>query len=143
MSAGEPRNVSVRPAYAADRAATRRAAEPIARHPLAAALLREGRTVELPATGWSMRPLIAPGGVVRIEPARAADVRPGDIVVVDVGGRLVCHRLVYKTADRVVTRGDATAIADPPQPLDAVIGRVPIPPSPHALHCAVRALLRR
>jgi hypothetical protein len=104
--------------------------------------LREGRTVELPAVGTSMRPLIWPGGVVRVEPARAADVRPGDVVLVDAGDGLVCHRLVYVAGDRAVTRGDDCRDADPPQPADAIIGRVPIPPSPHALYCAVRALLR-
>ena len=35
-----------------------------------------------------------------------------------------------------------TPACDPPLPADAIIGRVEIPPSPHALYCAVRALLR-
>jgi phage repressor protein C with HTH and peptisase S24 domain len=115
---------------------------PSLRFELAAAMLREGRTVELPATGTSMRPLIAPGGVVRVEPARAADVRPGDVVLVETGGRLVCHRLVYVAAGRAVTRGDNVVDCDAPLPADAIIGRVAISPSPHALYCAVRALLR-
>ena len=116
--------------------------QPPLRSLLAAALLREGRTVELPATGASMRPLIPPGGFVRVEPARAADVRAGDVVVVDAGGRLICHRLVYIAAGRAVTRGDDVVACDPPLPADAIVGRVPIAPSPHALYCAVRALLR-
>lgn len=53
---------------------------------LAAQMLREGHSVELPATGWSMRPLIPPGGTVRVEPASISDVRPGDVVVVDAEG---------------------------------------------------------
>lgn len=109
---------------------------------LAAQMLREGHTVELPATGWSMRPLIPPGGTVRVEPASVGDVRPGDVVVVDAGGELLCHRLRYVAGGRVVTRGDNTLDDDPPLPADALIGRVEVPPSPHALYCAVRALLR-
>lgn len=109
---------------------------------LAAAMLREGRTVELPATGSSMRPLIPPGGTIRVEPARATDVVPGDIVLTTDGTRLVCHRLLYRTADRIVTRGDDSPLCDPPLPSTAILGRVPIAPSPHALYCAVRALLR-
>ncbi len=109
---------------------------------LAATLLREGRTVELPATGTSMRPLIPPGGVVRVEPARADDVRLGDIVLVDDGEGLVCHRLIYATGAVVVTRGDANPYDDPPMPRNAIVGRVPVAPSPHALYCAVRALIR-
>jgi len=109
---------------------------------LAVEMLREGRAVDLPATGSSMRPLIPPGGLVRVTPATAASVRPGDVVLVDTGGRLVCHRLVYTDGDRVVTRGDDVHDNDPPLPAAAVIGRVDIPPSPHALYCALRALLR-
>lgn len=119
-----------------------RARVPSLRFEIAAAMLREGRTVELPALGTSMRPLIAPGGVVRVEPARAADVRPGDVVLVDADGSLVCHRLVYLAGGHAVTRGDANPDYDPPRPADAIIGRVPVAPSAHALYCAVRALLR-
>ena len=91
-----------------------------------------------------MRPLFAPGDVVRVRPARAADVRPGDVVVVfDAGDdQLVCHRLVYAAGARVVTRGDDCPSADAPICADAIIGRVDVPPSPRALYCAVRALLR-
>jgi len=119
-----------------------RARVPSLRFEVVAAMLRQGRTVELPAQGTSMRPLIPPGGVVRVEPARATDVRPGDVVLVEAGGHLICHRLVYVAAGRAVTRGDAATDCDAPLPADAIIGRVAISPSPHALYCAVRALLR-
>ena len=110
---------------------------------LAAELLREGATVELPLGGGSMRPLYTPGDLVRVRPARAGDVRAGDVVIFDDGdGQLVCHRLVYATRDRVLTRGDDAVAYDSPLPPDAIIGRVEVPPSPHALYCAVRALLR-
>lgn len=105
-------------------------------------ILREGRTAELPAVGISMRPLLAPGRPLRVVHAAIDELRPGDVVVVDSGDALVCHRLVYVTADRLVTRGDDTPDCDPPLPHDALIGRVEVPPSPHALYCAVRALLR-
>ncbi len=109
---------------------------------LATALLREGRAVELPLGGRSMRPLLVPPCSVRVDPTSAAEVRAGDVVVLDLGERLLCHRLVYKTADRVITRGDDCFADDDPLPLDAVVGRVDVPPSPRALLCAIRALLR-
>jgi signal peptidase I len=109
---------------------------------IAAELLRAGNVVELPLGGSSMRPLFADGDFLLVRPASAADVRPGDAVIVDLGGQLMCHRLVYVTDDRVVTRGDSIADCDPPLPATAIIGRVDIPLSPHALYCAVRALLR-
>jgi signal peptidase I len=109
---------------------------------LARELLREGCIVEIPVGTGSMQPLLAPGSTVRVEPARAADVVPGDVVVVEKNGRLICHRLIRKTAASVVTRGDALSGDDEPLPLAAVVGRVPVAPSPRAVYAAVRALLR-
>ena len=106
------------------------------------AILREGRTAELPAVGISMRPLLAPGRPLRVVHATVDELRPGDVVVVDTGDALVCHRLVYVTRDRLVTRGDDAPACDAPLPHAALIGRIDVPPSPHALYCAVRALLR-
>lgn len=117
-------------------------APPALRSTLAVEFLRGGRAVELPLGGSSMRPLFAPGDVLRVRPAAASELRAGDVVIVDLGGRLLCHRLVYIADDRVVTRGDAAPDCDPPQPAAAVVGRVDVPPSPRALWCAVRALLR-
>jgi phage repressor protein C with HTH and peptisase S24 domain len=109
---------------------------------LAATLLREGRAIELPATGTSMRPLFAPGDRIRVRPARAADVRPGDVVVIlDDGHGLVAHRLLYATPTAVHLRGD-NGDADPPYPREAVVGVADVPPSPRALYAALRALLR-
>lgn len=110
---------------------------------VAAELLRAGHAVDLPLGGASMRPLFAPGDLLRVEPARAAEVRPGDVVLVDDGGILVMHRLVRADADAVVLRGDDCDACDPPRPPSALIGRVVVPPSPRALYAALRALLRR
>lgn len=115
---------------------------PSLRAELAAAMLREGRTVELPLGGASMRPLFAPGDALRVAPARPDELRPGDVVLVDVGGRLLCHRLLYATPTSLVLRGDDAPAADPPVPHAALVGRVDVPPSPRALWAAVRALVR-
>jgi hypothetical protein len=109
---------------------------------LAATLLREGRTVELPATGTSMRPLFTPGERILVRPARAADVRPGDVIVIlDEEHGLVAHRLIYATAAALYMRGD-NGLPDPPCPPAAVVGVADVPPSPRALYAAIRALLR-
>jgi peptidase S24-like protein len=110
---------------------------------LAATLLREGRTVELPATGNSMRPLFAPGDRIVVLPARATDARPGDVVVVLIPEHgLVAHRLIWATATTVQLRGDNGTAYDRPLPATAVVGIAMVPPSPRALWAAVRALLR-
>jgi phage repressor protein C with HTH and peptisase S24 domain len=109
---------------------------------LAAELLRAGHAIDIPLGGGSMRPLFAPGDILHIVPATAAKVRPGDVVLLDLDGRLLCHRLLYKTATTIVTRGDDTFADDPPQPPSRLIGRVLVPRSPGALYSALRALFR-
>jgi phage repressor protein C with HTH and peptisase S24 domain len=105
-------------------------------------MLREGRAIDLYAPGTSMRPLFPPGSTVRVFPARAADVRLGDVVLVDFDGLLVAHRLIRARNGRIVTRGDATPHADREMPAEAIVGKVEVPPSPLALYAAVKALLR-
>jgi hypothetical protein len=112
------------------------------RFELAAQLLREGQSVELPATGTSMRPLFFPGrDRLLVHPARAADARPGDVVVLELPHGLIAHRLLWATATALHTRGDDTG-DDPPISPSALIGIVAVPPSPRALWAALRALFR-
>ena len=108
---------------------------------LASALLREGYSVDMPLGGASMRPLLSPGDTIRVVPASAAEVHPGDIVVLDLDGNLLVHRLVYQTALSVITRGDDSPACDPPQSPAAIIGRVDVAPSSRTLYATLRALL--
>jgi hypothetical protein len=105
-------------------------------------MLREGLAIELVAQGTSMRPLFPPGSTVRVFPASAADVRVGDVVLVELEGQLVAHRLIQASGGRSVTRGDSMPVADAPLPATAIVGRVEVPGGPLALYAAVRALLR-
>lgn len=135
-----------RPAVAASAVAAPAIAAPRPHRPLrsllAATLLREGRAVELPATGTSMRPLFAPGDRILVRPARAADVRPGDVIVfLDPDHGLVAHRLIYATRAALHTRGDNSR-PDPPCRPDTVVGVAVVPASPRVLYAALRALLR-
>ncbi len=119
-----------------------RASELPLRSLAAAALLREGRPVILPATGTSMRPLFAPGDRLRVRPAVAADARLGDVVVIATPERLIAHRLIGATSTTLTTRGDDAVRADPPFPTAALIGIVDVPTTPHTLRATLRALLR-
>jgi phage repressor protein C with HTH and peptisase S24 domain len=105
-------------------------------------MLADGYAIDFPAQGTSMRPLFAPGTTLRVYPATANDVRPGDIVLVAAGERLMAHRLIRVEGERIVTRGDAMPGEDEPLPREAIIGRVAVPAGPRALYAAVRALLR-
>jgi hypothetical protein len=102
------------------------AAERIARSgvraELAAEALRSGLTVELPAGGVSMLPLLRAGDVLTIVPTRAEALRSGDVAFVARGAGWVAHRVI-STAP-LETRGDSCASSDGPVEADAVLGRV-------------------
>jgi signal peptidase I len=64
----------------------------------------------------SMAPRVDPGDVVITQPVTAAELRPGQVVLVDdprLPGGLLLHRLVsFDAAGRLVTRGDANQSDD-------------------------------
>src|SRR5258708_21738050 len=74
--------------------------------------------------GSSMAPALRHGDRLLVEAVRADGLRPGDIAVVLRAGRLVAHRCIGRSDGRVVTRGDACAVADFPITPDLVFGRV-------------------
>lgn len=85
--------------------------------------LRAGATIELPAHGGSMWPLLATGDRLRVAPASADALRVDDIVVRVGPQGLVTHRVVATAPLR--TRGDALFADDPFDDGDgAVVGRV-------------------
>ena len=67
--------------------------------------------------GTSMLRVFTPGDILTVEPIRAGDVQPGDIICFDgIRGETV-HRVVRKTATSVVTMGDNNRCPDP-EPLE-------------------------
>ena len=100
------------------------------------ARLGAGETVEIEAEGGSMFPLIRNGDRVLIEPV-AGEYEDGDIVLMANGGRWVLHRIVERTDDGVITRGDNQAACDPPVSMAHLVGR-----ATHVLHGPVRLPLR-
>jgi hypothetical protein len=71
------------------------------------------------AAGMSMWPTLADGSLVTVI-ARPSAVRPGQIILMDWGGRPVLHRVVRVAGDVVQTAGDACLELDPPTPIDRV-----------------------
>jgi hypothetical protein len=88
-------------------------------------LRRHGRC-RLQVSGTSMLPALWPGDTVAIEHRPLTDMRVGDIVFYERGGRLILHRLVALPAGtfpaRLVTRGDSMPHSDPAVRLDSVLG---------------------
>src|SRR4051812_34147145 len=95
---------------------------------IAAEVLRCSGSLTLQATGRSMVPTIWPGDTLIVEPATAANVDAGDIVLFSNSCRFVAHRVTEKTADienvRMVTRGDAMSAPDAAIEESQLLGRV-------------------
>jgi hypothetical protein len=93
---------------------------------LLSSFLRDGLDVRLRLRGWSMKPLVPSGSLVRFSPLRAVDEAPsiGDVVLARLSNdALVAHRVVAIDAERIWTKGDACRTADGPLPRESVIAR--------------------
>ena len=97
-----------------------------------ASLVREGLhergRLRLRLQGDSMWPTIPAGSLVEVENVAPSDVRLGDVVLWQQGGKLIAHRVVQRTHDGsyclLVTKGDNCSVSDHLLSLDAVLGRV-------------------
>jgi hypothetical protein len=92
---------------------------------LLSSFLRDGRDVRLRLRGWSMKPLVPSGSLVRFSPIRAVEAPSiGDVVLARLGNdALVAHRVVAIDAERIWTKGDACLTGDGPLPRKSVIAR--------------------
>ena len=68
-------------------------------------LLKEGREVVMTPKGSSMLPFIR-GQVDSVRLRKADSVGKGDIVLADLGGRFVLHRVFREEGDTLVLMGD-------------------------------------
>ena len=88
-------------------------------------ILKKGYCVRIPTLGRSMFPLIS--SIIHIEPAKAEDIRVGDIVVYSSEEKMVAHRLAKKIIKEekefLVVKGDTWLGSSEVLPGN-VIGRV-------------------
>ena len=85
-------------------------------------LLREGFEVRIRLSGWSMKPLVPSGSVLRF--SRSGEPSIGDVVLARLpNAALVAHRVVALDGDRVWTKGDACRVADGPLTRENILGR--------------------
>jgi signal peptidase I len=100
---------------------------PSARNLAKEALHKSGR-VRMLVSGASMVPTLRPGDLITVESARAGEIRPGEMVVFALSGRLVVHRVIAKTGDPreplLATRGDRARRDDPVVSSVELFGRV-------------------
>ncbi len=95
---------------------------------LAGDMLRAGREIRFRARGASMSPFIRDGDIVTVQPARADDLRPGDVALyVRSDGQVMLHRVLgrdrHTTPPLIITRGDARTGPREPVAPEQILGR--------------------
>lgn len=85
--------------------------------------LARGATITLRAEGGSMWPLLLDGDELEVHPLVGPPAL-GDIVLFELNGRLVLHRVVAVDGAEVVLKGDALTAPDGRFPITAVLGRL-------------------
>jgi signal peptidase I len=91
---------------------------------LAVQLLRRGAPLRVKARGASMLPFLYDGDVALVVPADGTEIGLGDVVCYETSpGRFFMHRVIERTRDRFVAKGDALAFTDLIGP-EQVVGKV-------------------
>jgi hypothetical protein len=79
---------------------------------LVSGVVQEGGELWISVTGSSMQPTLRPGDRVLLGPPEP--IRPGLVVLADMGGKPILHRVVLLSGEIVVLRGDASHTDDTP-----------------------------
>jgi hypothetical protein len=92
-------------------------------------LLRSGYSVRFRVDGRSMLPALTPGSLVLVQPLTGGLLSIGEIVLCNLAGRLIAHRIVGTCTDQtgkrmLLTRGDNQSACDLPVDFGSVLGRV-------------------
>src|SRR2546421_12828298 len=94
------------------------------RDALAAEVLRRTGRLRLQVRGESMLPTLWPGDIAEIAACSLHDIGRADIVLAFRDGRFFLHRLLSRTHETFLTRGDSMPNADPAFPSDAFLGKL-------------------
>jgi hypothetical protein len=89
-----------------------------------ALLGRSGKIIESEISGTSMGSTLPSGCRIRICPLPTAEYRPGQIVAFVAGEAIYAHRIVHRSREGVLTRGDSHSWCDLPVPSSAILGVV-------------------
>ncbi|WLR49459.1 signal peptidase I [Halobacillus litoralis] len=91
---------------------------------IAKVLISKGR-IDLPATGTSMYPLIREGDICRFVSLDYENLKKGDILLYQSDhGQLIAHRLIYKSGDSYLCKGDSNLGNDDWVYSDQLIGKM-------------------
>lgn len=96
----------------------------ITKNELAAEVLKSYRELRLRVTSSGALPAIWPGDILSTRPCVTAEAGLGDIVLFTRHSRLFAHRVISRSGECLVTRGDGVPEPDPPVQPCELIGRV-------------------
>jgi len=97
-------------------------------HRIAALLLQQGETVQIPLTGSCMKPLLCEKDLLTIYPLKAEQLRCGDVAVYLIHGELKTHRFLKSKSidkhDYLITKSDRRYHCDKPVPYENLLGKI-------------------
>jgi hypothetical protein len=99
-------------------------ARDLSKNELAAEAIRSFGALRLRVTGSSMLPAVRPDDLLLIRHCRIEEAGPGDIVLYIRQRRLFAHRVISRSAARLVTQGDGVAEPDLPVTAHELLGKV-------------------
>lgn len=85
---------------------------------------RSGTTIESEISGTSMGNTLPPGCRIRIRLLSFPEYDAGQVVAFVSGNRIFVHRVIFRSRQGVLTRGDNHSWCDLPVPSSAVLGVV-------------------
>jgi hypothetical protein len=91
---------------------------------LTSELLAHGLGVRFQAMGQSMFPAIEDGEILHVEPVNTATLRVADIVLFKNGAGFKAHRIIRKSKNIFVTRGDSGMDADSAIMGEQIMGKI-------------------
>ena len=91
---------------------------------LAGDLLNSGCQTKIRALGMSMLPTIWPGDTVTLQSVSDGEVQVGDIVLVELNGRCLIHRITKSLPSGWITRGDSVPQSDPLIARHQLLGKI-------------------
>ena len=97
-------------------------------HTLRKEIIRQGRSVQIFASGYSMFPFLRKGDLLTVEPVPMETIKRGDIVVFEIGEKWIAHRVIrvsrVKNRIELSLRGDSCVAYDPVVNEENYIGAV-------------------
>lgn len=97
-------------------------------HTLRKEIIRQGRSVQIFASGYSMFPFLRKGDILTIDPAPIEQIKRGDIVVYELNEKWIAHRVIQINHNteglEFLLRGDTCVAFDTPVNKENFIGRI-------------------